>query len=316
MRYRLLTAKTPAALVALLVGAACLLTCGKSEMEKTPNDTDHPAPTGIMGWSVADSVGSYDRETIFKYINGAGEVYRAYDFRQVKTWKLVKKDAADILVEVFDMGSAEDAYGVFSHSREDESSGIGQGYEFRGGLVSFWQGRFFVCVLAEEANETTQEAVFALARDIAGRIPVSDGPPALLGCLPVVDLHPQSVRFFHLSSSLNSHYFLAEQNILQMNRDTRAVLAEYGTDRAYLLCVEYQSADLAEGAFASFVSGYIPESNGRETVEIAPGKWVAARHQARHVIVVLDASTEARASKLLEGCTRSLTDIIPQTGDN
>ena len=283
-------------------------------MGKARSDIDRLAPTGIMGWSVSDTVGAYDRETIFDYIDGAGEVYRAYDFRQVKVWRLVKESAPDILVEIFDMGSAEDAYGVFSHSREDESSGIGQGYEFRGGLLCFWQGRFFVCVLAEEANDTTREAVFALATGIAERIPDSDGPPALIGCLPAADLHPESIRFFHLSSSLNYHYFLAEQNILNLSRDTRAVLAEYGTGPTCLLCVEYQSTDLANSAYRSFVSGYLPESNDREVIEIAPDKWVGVRLQAEHVIVVLEASTEARASELLESCANYLKDVVQQTG--
>ncbi len=283
-------------------------------MGKARSDIDGLAPTEIMGWSVSDTVGAYDRETIFDYIDGAGEVYRAYDFREVKVWRLVKENAPDILVEIFDMGSAEDAYGVFSHSREDESRGIGQGYEFRGGLLCFWQGRFFVCVLVEEANDTTREAVFTLATGIAERIPASDGLPGLIGCLPAADLHPESIRFFHLSSSLNYHYFLAEQNILNLSRDTRAVLARYGTGPTCLLCVEYQSTDLADSAYGSFVSGFLPESNGREVIEIAPGKWVAFRLQAEHVMIVLEASTESRASELLESCARRLTEVVQQTG--
>jgi len=46
-----------------------------------------------------------------------------------------------ITVELFDMGTPDDAYGVFSYGREQEETGIGGGYELRSSVLSFWQNR-------------------------------------------------------------------------------------------------------------------------------------------------------------------------------
>ena len=37
----------------------------------------------VPGWKLVSPVGTYDKQTIFEYINGAAELYFAYDFRSV-----------------------------------------------------------------------------------------------------------------------------------------------------------------------------------------------------------------------------------------
>ena len=44
---------------------------------------DKFVPTQIQGWTLDGHPTIYDRQTIFDYINGAGEVYLAYGFRKV-----------------------------------------------------------------------------------------------------------------------------------------------------------------------------------------------------------------------------------------
>ena len=67
-----------------------------------------------------DSSLTYDREAIFDYINGAGEVYRSYAFRDVLVARYARDSGDEVTVELFDMGLTEDAYGVFSYARESE----------------------------------------------------------------------------------------------------------------------------------------------------------------------------------------------------
>ena len=56
-------------------------------------------PTQLGEWNQQDSTVTYDRESIFDYINGAGEVYRSYAFSEVAVFRYSATDRSDVLVE-------------------------------------------------------------------------------------------------------------------------------------------------------------------------------------------------------------------------
>lgn len=265
-------------------------------------------PNEIYGWKAQGEVEIYDRETIFDYIDGAGEIYLLYGFRKVMVFHLTKVDQPPITVEIFDMGSSDDAFGVFSHAREGEEIGIGQGSEYRGGVLCFWKGDFFVCILSERETPEAKEAVFDLAQKIAENIKVTGTKPQLLGYLPTEGLLERSVRYFHLHTSLNYHYFVASQNILKLNQKTEAVLARYQPSQSYLLFIRYQNQKQAKEALNSFLSAYIPEAKESGIAQIENDNWVAAKLEGVFVVVVFDATTEASAQALLESVSNKLSE--------
>ncbi len=79
----------------------------------------------------------YNSKTLFDYIDGAAELYLAYGFQGLNVRKFEKSGQPPITVELYEMASSEDAYGLFSFERQDEAVGIGQGSEFGGGLLRF-----------------------------------------------------------------------------------------------------------------------------------------------------------------------------------
>ncbi len=273
-------------------------------------------PNEILDWKVTDTVETYDRESIFDYINGAGEVYRSYAFRDVTVWRFSKPDAPDITVEIFDMGSPDDAYGVFSHTRESEESGIGGGYEQRGSVLCFWQNRYYVCLAAYESTDDVRQVVTMLARIIAQKLPQSGGIPNLIGLLPQEGMVEHTQRFFHIHASLNYHYYLAEQNILRLSDSTNAVLAVYEPGTTWLLCVEYPSAQEAEEAHGSFVENYLPEAAETGVAMVDVDKWVSASKLGRYVVITFDAVSRARSTKLADAMKISLIDANLGTGND
>ena len=149
-----------------------ILMCSKGEKVDKAKIDQNSVPQEFQGWQLQNTVETYDRESIFDYINGAGEVYRAYDFQKVFVYRYFKADEPEILVEIFDMGTDEDAYGVFSYSREEEKTGIGQSYELRGNLLCFWQDRFYIKIYTAEKNlwPKVAEALVHFQQVCAGRI--------------------------------------------------------------------------------------------------------------------------------------------------
>jgi hypothetical protein len=307
MRDVILNSVTTKGILLSVLCTVILLSCGQNMKSEKPVSMSDFVPQEMLGWQLQQPVETYDRETIFDYIDGAGEVYLMYGFRTVSVFQFVQPDKPGITVEIFDMGSAEDAYGIFSHARESEESGIGQGYEYKGSLLCFWQGQYFACIQAEEETAQSKEAVFALAKAVDKKIPPSGGKPKLLACLPEEGLKPYTIRFFHTHTALNYHYFLANQNILNLSRDTRAVLAEYEPGSTYLLCIQYPSAQEANNGFDSFVDHYVPEAKAAGVAEIEKGKWVAVELENKYLTVVLDAPSEENAKRLVEACLQMLS---------
>jgi len=281
---------------------------------RTP-ETDRLAsfiPVSAGPW-LAEADRTYDAGSIFDYIDGAGEVYRSYNMKRLVARRFHKDGRPDIVVDAFDMGSAEDAFGVFTHDLDGEDAAIGRGSTYKAGLLSFWKDRYFVSVYAEEETPESRAAVLELGRGIAGAIPGRGDPPVLLRRLPDEGLETRTVRFFHSHVILNYFYYVANENILFLGPDTDAVLAEYGVGagRSRLLLVGYENEAGAARAAASFRRAYLPDAAGAGPVRTENGKWTAALAAGRHVGVVFDAASDAEAQARLEALERRLKEERP-----
>jgi len=258
-------------------------------------------PREINGWKATHEGRVYNRQTIFDYLDGAGEVYLAYDFRQVFTRPYERDGEAPILVDIFDMGCSEDAFGIFSFERENEDRLLGQGSEYGGGLLRFWKGRFFVSILARRETAASKVGVLAIGQAIDRTIPETGPLPTLLRRLPPAGLLPHSVRYFHQHASLNYHYFLSDQNLLNLGTHTEAVLARYSGEegKAYLLLVQYGSPAPAQAAAENFLRHYLPEGQEAGLAQCEDGQWVGVRSRAQWVAVVLEARSAQQAQDLM-----------------
>lgn len=272
-------------------------------------------PEKIGGWKAVGEPEFYDRETIFKYIDGAGEVYRQYDFRQLLVRKYTDESGLIITTELFDMGSPQDAYGIFSHSRDEVDAGIGQGSEFKGGLLSFWKGKYFACVYSDDQSAQSDDCVTDLAGEIDSLIPEEGDVPEIISYLPNEGLAESRIRFFHRNTSLNLHYFLSEENLLNLDDSTDVVFAEYVPDGTRILLVCYPDTEAAGYAENRFKASYIPDADSSGSELIEGGKWVTARSVNRFVIIVLDSPVAIRALELAERTTRNILASISGRGD-
>lgn len=274
-----------------------LVSCSGSD-PGTGFDMKKIVPTAQSGWKLLEGHEQYDRESIFDYINGAGEVYRSYSFVDVNVFKYSKPDNPEITIEIFDMGTGEDAYGIFSYTREAEQTGIGNGYEYRGSLLSFWKNRYYVCVGSRRETEEAKEAVFDLARVVANELPRGGDKPALLGRMPHEHLEFESCRYFHVHPSLNYFYYLSPDNVLKLTTNSNAVLAPV-RGGGYLLLIEYPSVERAEQACFSFRDIYLTDANPFGSGKTEQGKWLDCHQQSEFVAVALDFKDQEDARRMV-----------------
>jgi hypothetical protein len=250
----------------------------------------------------------YDGETIFSYIDGAGEVYRAYNMRSCLSRRYTSPNGPAIVLDIFDMGTSEDAFGVFTHDRDGKAVDVGQGGLYRPGWLSFWKGRFFVSLYAEEETEAAKEAISELSRLVSSLVKELGPRPGILLKLPPEGLHSRSIRYLHHYTLLNYHYYLADENILNLGKQTDAVLAEYqrAGKRALLLLVSYPDEEKAAKAHKNVLHHYLPEAKSTAAVQLENGKWSAPGLKSKFLAVVLEADTRKLAEDLLHEVLETL----------
>jgi hypothetical protein len=265
-------------------------------------------PDSVGAWHRTGDDARYDRQSIFHYMDGAAEVYLSFAFRELLVRTYAGPAGARLTAELYDMGRDSEAYGIFSRNRQGPEAGIGQGSEYRSGYLVLWQGPYFATVYADRQGPDQEAAVRGLGAAIAKAIGVTGREPDLLGCLPRVDLVPGSVRYFHLYTDLNQHYFVADDNILDLGPDTEATLANFerGEEYAYLLIVHYPATDRARAAFGAYREAFLPEMEAGEPVQLEDGTWSVAARSGPYLIAVYDALSAARAAELLAAARTGL----------
>jgi hypothetical protein len=268
-------------------------------------------PARVQDWTAEPEDRIYDDKTIFSYIDGAGEVYRAYNMRRCLSRRYSISNGPAIVLDIFDMGTSEDAYGVFTHDQDGEELDLGQGALYRPGWLSFWKDRFFISIYMEEERVDAEIAVRELGRIVASLITKEGNKPNILLKLPQEGLQQKSIRYLHHFVVLNYHFYVSDENILNIGPDTNAVLAEYqrGQDRATLLLVAYKNEMKSAEALARFFRYYLPEAGSAGMVLQENGKWSGAAAKGELLVAIFEADSRSFARDLLKGAT----GIPPQT---
>jgi hypothetical protein len=270
-------------------------------------------PAVAEGWKWDGKEEIYGSRAIFDYIDGAGEVYLAYNFKNLIVRQFEKTGYPRIIAELYDMGSSNDAYGIFSLERQDEDAGVGQGSEFGGGLLRFWKGKFFVSVYADGEGPEVEQTILGMGRAIANSIQVTGQAPKLIGALPdgKIGLVEKSIRYLHSHILLNQRFFIATQNILNLNPKTEVILSQYlrSGKKIHLLLVRYPDTKEAEAAFQSFKRAYMPEVSEKGLLQTEDRQWTSTKKVNEFVLVVFGASSEREGDELIKETEKKIGGI-------
>lgn len=275
-----------------LIFGAVMIVCGMVLMAGHIERFNAVLPATVDGWTKQGTGTLYNGETLFDYIDGGAELYLSYDFKEVASFVYKQEGAPEITVDVFDMGEPRNAFGVFSQARETIDDSIGQGMEYSGGLLTFWKHRYYVSLLVYPETEQAKAVVFKLARKLADSIQETGETPRIIDALPQKNLRQETVRYFRHYIWINSHYFISTENILSIERDCEAVLAEYQADgdKYVALLVLYPTDERAKQAYAGFMRQYLPDAGADGTKKTEDGKWSGAARMETLVVAVLNSN--------------------------
>jgi hypothetical protein len=260
-------------------------------------------PVNISSWTALEER-FYDGQDLHEYNNGGAELYLSFGLHKIYSREFASDNEPSIFLDIFDMSQSENAYGIFSHTREKMELDFGQGSQYTNGLLLFWKNRYFISILVSPETAAGKEAVFELAKILDKEIEM-DGPlPALISILPEDSLRNESIRYFRHHIWLNAHFFISDDNIFHIDSETEAILAKYGeVDReGLLLLVLYPNPGKAKRAKQNFLQKYLNGLDDKTMMCLKDGLWTAWQVNNRLLSVVFNAPTE-------NWCMRILSEI-------
>ena len=277
-----------------------------------PENPSFTLPDDIAGWATDDR-GRWDAETLYRYINGGAELFLSHGFDAAASRRYARDDQPEITVDIFRMQRPQDAFAVYSLSREREDGGFGQGAQVGAGLLLFWKHRYFVSIIASPQTPESREAVRELARRIDEAIPETGPLPDIVTLLPADGRRPASVRHFRHHAWQNVYGFISSENILGIGDEAPAAAARYdaGGDAASLLLISYPGRRKAEEGFQGWCAHYRAgaqkdKTHGASATVRREDRWYTARRSGEYLLLVHDAPSTDAAESLIDQTLQSL----------
>lgn len=299
----------------VLIGAALTLATAQAQSSaslnsgsaKRPADASQKQFANLMREPLPGHAGAqappsfYNPKTLYQQIDGGADLYLLYDFKSLLHQDF-KSGAAELTVDIYDMGRTENAFGIYAAERSPAYKFVAigaEGYRDKG-VLNFLQDRYYVKLSGSGAN--ADGLLDQFARLLAGRIGGTRTLPALLEKLPREHRVPHSEQYVRKDPL--GHAFLAPAYVVtyaQAKQESKLVVsvansAQEAQSRSEQLAKHFkQSGECASAP--ELGEGGIRARNNYE------GRLIA-RTQGRYLIALLN--PPENGAEILKAVARSL----------
>jgi hypothetical protein len=294
-------------------------------------------PLQVGVWKRSELAQTILPPKIFEYMDGAGELYLAYQLERLEVFEYSSQDQDSILVELYWVKTADDAYGLLSGDWGGEPVGKKAPPSpnttavapestalYGAGLLRLRSGNLFARVMAYQETPRSREAVLELGRRIMQGRTAASLPEFVRHVPPMLgeswQAQGERLCFFRSHLVLNSVYFLSTENLLHLGPDVEAVILPYKSagknseaKHPKLMLVSYSGEDAAKAALSSFLAGYLnqtiiaagqgPVMRGSQQIEDG---WVAYARQDKTLGLVFECPDEMNASRFVHVALQAL----------
>jgi len=174
----------------------------------------------LNNWTMTEEPSSYFPETLFEFINGAAEIYLAYDFKELTVTQYGQKGStASMSVEIYEMSNETNAFGIYGAERFPNNNFISigvQGY-VEEGMLNYLIGKYYVKLLCFEGGDRYGEYLDLFAKAIAEKTQGQTTFPALLNHFPREGLVANSEKF--ILKNVMGYSFLHDGYLSNYNVD-------------------------------------------------------------------------------------------------
>jgi hypothetical protein len=140
----------------------------------------------------------YEGDNLYEYINGAADLYHDYDFIKVVTETLlIKQHEESIIVDIYDMGKLDNAFGIFSRHRLPgaEYLDIGAECQYSEPTLDMYKGKYFIQLAGSRPFPGLKKELVAVARAIDRQINLAATKPGMFELLPSKGRIPHSEQY-------------------------------------------------------------------------------------------------------------------------
>ncbi len=262
----------------------------------------------ISGWKVSEQDRFFNDSTLYDYIDGGAELFISYGFTKVFNRNYSRTNQPDITVDIFYMNSSADAYGVFMHSTGRIENDFGNQSQTTKGSVIFWKDNFYVSIMSNPETAESKAAMANIAGIIDKFIPDKGNFPPIINLLPEANLDKKSIRYFKHYIWLNTHTFISNDNILNINEKVNCVQAKYKINNSYplLLLLQYPDIDEAGLARELFIEQLEPKLSEDKIIKTEKHKWIGLDLHDNYLIAVFNCVNKKSALKLLDSVNKKI----------
>jgi len=183
-----------------------LILTGKDVFSAAPLESLLPKKDLPEEWAMVEGPQTYTKKTLFEHIDGEAELFFKYGFQKsvFAVYQSQKSREDQIEVDIYDMGSVLQAFGVFSRFRnEDRPGGFGLDSSLDDHSALFYRGKYFVMIYA---TGSSLDILRQFSELISSRLVDPSPRPKEISYFPKNGLKPGSIQYF--PEGLLGHQFL------------------------------------------------------------------------------------------------------------
>ena len=182
----------------LLLSVAAILSMAGPSAQHPALSTLIPTVAELTGFRITEATQYYHAGNLWNYIDGGAPGYLAYGFKQAAAFTVVHSaDQLEFVVDIYDMGDALNAFGIYSTERAPDGTATNagsEGYRTENALF-FWQDRYYVKIVGYAAAPTMAATSSKLAAILSRKLPPKGSAPRLFSFFPAEGRVPHSERF-------------------------------------------------------------------------------------------------------------------------
>jgi len=179
-----------------------------------------PSCSLAPGWTQDGQARFYTNENLYEYMDGNSEGYFSYNFQNMHGITC-KQGETTFVIDISDMGDADDAFGWFSATRDlrQPAYQVGMGGQIVPRRLIFAKGKYYVEIAANPEGDFTA-ALQQWAAALDKLVPGSTSAPAALAWFPTGKL--QTLK-------------LAPESVLGLKLLKRGYVAQYDYGKAFVV---------------------------------------------------------------------------------
>jgi hypothetical protein len=140
----------------------------------------------IKGWQIAVDKTVYGKLNLWEYINGAADLYLAYNFENLYMAEYMNKNGQSVKVEIYRHSSSENAFGIYASERMADYNFVDigvQGY-IEPDALNFLTGEYYVKMISSGMTSVEPATLLGMAKEINSALGRDKKLPDVIGLFP------------------------------------------------------------------------------------------------------------------------------------